>query len=83
MRTTGKKREIRNAFLRQGLHTTPRTVVNTLAQQGIHVDEEFVRQVRFEMLNNVTKTTVARVPRPVTLPAMWRRPDGFPGRRVR
>jgi len=50
MRTTSTKRAIKNTFYRLGLHTTPKGVVRVLAQQGVRVNEELVRQVRFEML---------------------------------
>jgi len=81
MRTIGKKRAIRNAFYRLGLHITPRVVVEALAQQGIKVDEELVRQVRFDMLKESTRGRVATVSRPIPLPAVRRCPKGFPGRR--
>ena len=80
MQMTGKKRAIRNAFYRLGLHATPKGVVEVLAQQGIKVDEEFVRQVRFDMLKESTGGRVATVSRPVPLPAVRRCPKGFPGR---
>jgi hypothetical protein len=81
MRTTGKKRAIRNAFYRLGLHTTPKGVVEALAQQGIKVDEELVRQVRFDMLKEGTGGRIATVSRPVPSPGVRRCPKGFPGRR--
>jgi hypothetical protein len=80
MRTTGKKRAIRNAFDRLGLHTTPKGVVEALAQQGIKVDEELVRQVRFDMLKETTRGRVATVSRAIPLPGVRRCPKGFPGR---
>jgi hypothetical protein len=80
MRTAGKKRAIRNAFFRIGLHTTPKAVVHALAQQGIVVDEELVRLVRFGLLKETTNDRFAKVPRPVTSPAVRRRPQEFPGR---
>jgi len=81
MRTTRTKRAIRDAFFRLGLHATPRAVVHALAQQGVQVAEEFVRQVRFELLKEATRATVAGVPRPAPSPGVRRRPKGFPGRR--
>jgi hypothetical protein len=51
-----------------------------LAQRGVLVDEELVRQVRFEMLKEITKATVGMVARPEKSPAVRRRPKGFPGR---
>lgn len=81
MRTTGKKRAIRNAFFRLGLHTTPKAVVYALAQQGVRVDEELVRRVRFELLEETTGERIAGFTRPVTSPAVRRRPQAFPGRR--
>jgi hypothetical protein len=82
MRTTGKKRAIRNAFFRLGLHATPKAVVLALVQQGVLVDEELVRQVRIEMLKENTGARVGKASRPATSPAVRRRPQGFPGRRV-
>jgi hypothetical protein len=81
MRTAGKVRAIRNAFFRLGLHATPRAVVHALAQQGIQVDEGLVRQVPFEFLKGSTGARVGKASRPVKLPAVWRRSEGFPGRR--
>ncbi len=81
MHTTSKKQAIRNALYRLGLHTTPEGVVDALAQQGVQVDEELVRLMRFEMLKENTGARIAKVSRPVTLPAVRRRPQGFPGRR--
>jgi hypothetical protein len=48
--TTGKKRAIRSAFYRLGLHTRPKVVVHALMQQGINADEELVRAVLVTML---------------------------------
>ncbi len=81
MRTTGKKRAIRNALHRLGLHTTPKGVVDALAQQGVRVDEPLVRQVRLEVLKEGTEARVGKAPKPVPSPAVRRRPQGFPGRR--
>jgi len=81
MRTTGKKRAIRNALYRLGMHTTPKAVAYALTQQGISVDEELVRQVRIEMVKESTETRVAMVSRPVPSPALRRCPKGFPRRR--
>jgi hypothetical protein len=78
MRTTGKKRAIRNALFRLGLHTTPKAVVHALMQQGIPVDEELVRQVRFEILKEMTGARAGEVSRPVSLPGVRRCPKGFP-----
>jgi hypothetical protein len=78
MRTTGKKRAIRNALYRLGLHTTPKAVAHALWQQGIQVDEQLVRQVHFELLKETTKARTAKVHRPVPPPAVRRRPQGFP-----
>jgi hypothetical protein len=80
MRTTGKKRAIRDAFYRLGLHTTPKAVAHALWQQGIQVGEELVRQVRFELLARNTRARITRVSRPVPSLAVRRRPLGFPGR---
>jgi hypothetical protein len=80
MRTTGTKRAIRNAFFRLGLHATPKAVAQALTDQAVQVDEELVRQVRFEMLKEATGGRVGKVPRPVPSPAVRRRPQGFPGR---
>lgn len=76
--TRSKKRAIRNALFRLGLHTTPKSVVAALAQQGIHVNVELVRQVHYELLKETTRPRVGKVARPV--PAVCRRPQGFPGR---
>jgi hypothetical protein len=80
MRTAGKKRAIRNAFFRLGLHTTSKGIVAALAQHGVPVDEELVRQVRFEMLKENTRARVVKASRPVMSPAMPHRPQGLPGR---
>ena len=81
MRTTGKKRAIRHTFFRLGLHTTPKNIVDALAQQGVLVDEELVRQVRFELLKKATQARAGELTRPGPSPAMRRRPQGFPGQR--
>lgn len=73
----GKRQAIRNAFYRLGLHVTPKGVVHALAQQGILVDEQLVRQVRFEMLKQTTGERPTRVSRP-TFSGPVRRPQGFP-----
>jgi hypothetical protein len=80
MRTTGKKRAIRNAFFRLGLHATPKGIVEALRQQGVLVDEELVRQVKFELAKETTGARVAKVSRPVPSPAVRRCPQGFPRR---
>jgi hypothetical protein len=78
IRTTDKKRAIRNAFHRLGLHATAKAVVHALAQQGIRVNEQIVRQAKFELVKETTGARVAKVSRPVTSPAVRRRPQGFP-----
>ena len=78
MRTTGKKRAIRNAFHRLGLHATAKGVVHALAQQGIQVDEELVRQVWIELVRETTGARVGKASRPVSSPAVRRCPQGFP-----
>jgi hypothetical protein len=83
MRTAGKKRAIRNALSRLGLHATPKAVVQALGWQGVRVTEELVRLVRFEMLAVTTRARISKVPRPVPPPAVRRCPKGFPGRRGR
>jgi hypothetical protein len=80
MRTAGQKRAICAAFSRLGLHATPAAVVQSLAQQGVLVGEELVRQVRFELLEEATGAAAGRGPRPVPPPGVRRRPKGFPGR---
>ena len=80
MRTASKKRAIRNAFFRLGLHATAKAVAHAVMQQGIVVDEELVRAVRVEMLKETTGVRVGKVSRPVTSPAVRRCPQGFPGR---
>jgi hypothetical protein len=42
MRTTGKRRAIRNAFFRLGLHTPPKGTVDALREQGVLVDVQLV-----------------------------------------
>ena len=54
MRTTGKKRAIRNALYRLGLHATPKAVAHALMQQGVQVDEQLIRLVQFELLKETT-----------------------------
>jgi hypothetical protein len=49
-----------------------------LAQQGIGVDGELVRQVRFEMLKESTEARAGKVSRRVPSPVVRRRPQGFP-----
>ena len=78
MRTTGKKRAIRDAFYRLGLHSTPKDVVDALREQGIQVDEELVRLVRIELRKETTEARTAKVHRMVPPPAVRRRPQGFP-----
>jgi len=78
MRTSCKKRAIRNAFFRLGLHATPKAVAHALWQQGIQVDEQLVRRVHFELLKETTEARTAKVHRPVPPPAVRRRPQGFP-----
>jgi hypothetical protein len=80
MRPVRAKRAIRNTLYRLGLHTTLKAVVQVLALQGIHVGEELVWQVRFEMLNETARERIARLSRPVSSPALRRRPQGFPRR---
>jgi hypothetical protein len=79
MHTSGNKRSIRSAFLRLGLHARPKGIVYALAQQGIRVDEELVRQVQIELVRETTGARISKVPRPVAPPAVRRRPQGFPG----
>jgi hypothetical protein len=79
-RRTAKKRAIRNAFFRVGLHTTPEAVVHAFAEQGIQVDEQLVRQVRIEMLKETAGAKVRMISRPVASPAVRHRPQGFPKR---
>ena len=80
MRTAGKKRAIRNALYRLGLHTTPEAIARVLRGQGVLVDEGLVRQVRFEMLKEAARGKVGKIARRVTVPAVRRRPRGFPKR---
>jgi hypothetical protein len=80
MRTPDKRRAIRNALHRLGLHTTPKAIAQVLREPGVLVDEGFVRQVRFEMLKEAARERVGKVARRVTVPAVRRRPQGFPGR---
>jgi hypothetical protein len=77
MRTTGKKQAFRNAIFRLGLHATTMAVVHALAQQGIEVNEEFVRQVRFGMLKESAEAWAGKVAGPVPGPAVRRCPKGF------
>ena len=78
MRTTGSRRGIRNAFFRLGLHATPKAVVHALRERGVQVDEELVRQVRIELVRETTGARVGKASRPVSSPAVRRRPQGFP-----
>jgi hypothetical protein len=81
MRTTGLKRAVRNALFRLGLHTTPKGIVDALAQQGVQVSEELVRQVRIELLKEGSRgRDSARSARPVRSPGFRRRPQGYPGK---
>ena len=79
MRTTSLKRAIRLAFFRLGLHTRPKGVINALSEQGIQVNEELVRQVRFELLKETSDERPTRVSRPA-LSRPVRRQQQFPGR---
>lgn len=63
MRTTDKKRAIRNALYRLGLHTAPKAVAHALTEEGILVDEGLVRQVRIEMLKETPRGKVGKVAR--------------------
>jgi hypothetical protein len=81
MRTTSTRRAIRHAFFRLGLHATPKAVGYALSEQGIQVDEELVRQVRFELLVETTGGRVAEVSCPAPSPPVRRSPQGFPRRR--
>ena len=80
MRTPDKRRAVRNALHRLGLHTTPKAVAHALKEQGVLADEGLVRQVRFEMLKEAARGKVGKVARRVTFPAVRRRPRGFPER---
>jgi hypothetical protein len=81
MHTTGKKRAIRNVLFRLGLHTTPKGIVDALAQQGVQVSEELVRQVRIELLKGSDKgKVVTGASRHLGPPGVRRRPQGFPGK---
>ena len=80
MRTTGTKRAVRNAFYRLGMHAPSKAVVQALREQGIVVNEELVRQVRFEMLKENSGARAGKATRPVRSPAVRRRPQGFPKR---
>ena len=75
MFTTGKKQAFRNAIFRLGLHATPMAVVHALAQQGIEVNEELVRQVRFGMLKESAEVWAGKVAGPVS--EVRRCPKGF------
>ena len=81
MHSIHRKQAIRHAFFSLGLHTSPKGVVHALAQQGILVDEELVREVRIELLKETTDEKPVRIPR--ASPAVRRRPQGFPGRNRR
>ena len=80
MCTPDKRRAVRNALCRLGLHTTPKAVAHVLREQGVLVDEGLVRQVRFEMVREAARGKVGKVARRVTLPAVRRRPREFPKR---
>jgi hypothetical protein len=80
MRTPDKRRAVRNALCRLGLHTTPKAIAQVLREQGVLVDEGLVRQVRIEMLKETTRGKAGKVARRVTFPAVRRRPQGLPKR---
>ena len=80
MGTPDNRRAIRNAFYRLGLHTAPKAIAHALLEQGVLVDEGLVRQVRFEMVKEAARGKVGKVARRVTVPAVRRRPRGFPER---
>jgi hypothetical protein len=69
---------IRRTFHRLGLQAKPKEIVQVLADQGIQVGEELVRQVRIEMLKETTDKKPPKVSRP--MPTKIRRPQGFPRR---
>jgi hypothetical protein len=81
VRKTGKKRAIRNAFIRLGMQTRAKEVVRVLEGHGVYVDEQLVRLVRVEMLKGIAGARLAEAPRPVPPPAVRRCPKGFPRRR--
>jgi hypothetical protein len=76
-----RKRAVREAFHRLGLHTRPAAIVRTLAEFGIAVGEDLVRLVRVELLKGTAETLRerARTPRPAPRPPARRPPQ--PGRR--
>jgi hypothetical protein len=69
MRTAAKRRAIRNALYRLGLHTTPKAIAHALREQGVLVDEGLVRQVRFEMLKEAAGGKAGKVAGRATFPA--------------
>jgi hypothetical protein len=80
MRTAALKRAIHSAFFRLGLHATPKAAAHVLSQQCVQVDEQLVRQVRIELLNESTGARAGKVSRPAPSPVVRRRPQGFPKR---
>ncbi len=75
-----KKRAIADALFSLGLHTTPKAVVQALSEQGVQGTEELVRQVRIEMLKEISGARMSKTSRPVPPPTVRRCPQGFPGR---
>jgi hypothetical protein len=59
---TARKQAIRHALFRRSLHTPPKGIIDALAQQGVLVDEELVRQVPIELLKEATRGRIAVVP---------------------
>jgi hypothetical protein len=81
VRKISKKRAIKNAFFRLGLHARPKEVVNTVERDGVQVNEELVRLVRIELLKDMTRGGHAGLPSKAPSPARRRCPKGFPQRR--
>jgi hypothetical protein len=75
---TNERQAIRNALSHLGIHFPPKGVVATLAQKRIEVDEELVREVRFQMLLECTGQKVAKLSKPAMSPAVKRHPKELP-----
>jgi hypothetical protein len=68
-RGVSRKRAVRNALLRLGLHARPADVVRALDALGIVVGEELVRAVALELRKGIDRARRERAPKPPpTLP---------------
>jgi hypothetical protein len=78
----GKRRAVRNALGRLGLHAGDGQVVRELERQGVSVSGELVRAVRVEMLKETAELRRQRAALPNRPdPAVRHRPQKRPPRR--